>query len=345
MKVLHYLNQFFAGQGGEEAADQPPEYREGPIGPGVRLDELLGDQAQVVGTLFAGDNYFSNNPEASSEEIEALLRNSEAELLVAGPAFNAGRYGMACGEVCTLAMDRLGIPVLIAMSENNPAVELYRSKVPILGTADSTGGMGEGLNGMAMAITAYAEAEDGWSDLSSLLIPKGIRLNEVSSTRGSTRAIDLLLSKISGECYSTEWPLPDYDIVQPSEIESNNSQPVVALVTEGGLVPLGNPEGLNSGRADRWFSYSVENIESLESDAYEVIHGGIDTSSANQNPNRMLPLDVALDKQSSGQFSLHKNIYSTTGNQGAIPTMRRIGDEIAVELHNAGVQAVIATST
>ncbi|GIS89929.1 hypothetical protein CM1200mP19_2600 [bacterium] len=34
MKVVHYLNQFFAGIGGEEAADHPPEYREGPLGAG-----------------------------------------------------------------------------------------------------------------------------------------------------------------------------------------------------------------------------------------------------------------------------------------------------------------------
>ena len=49
MKVVHYLNQFFAGLGGEEAADHHPEYREGPVGPGVRLNELLGGAAQVVG--------------------------------------------------------------------------------------------------------------------------------------------------------------------------------------------------------------------------------------------------------------------------------------------------------
>ena len=59
MKVVHYLNQFFAGIGGEEAADPPPEYREGPLGPGVRLDELFGGSARVVGTLLAGDNYLS----------------------------------------------------------------------------------------------------------------------------------------------------------------------------------------------------------------------------------------------------------------------------------------------
>ena len=170
MKVVHYLNQFFAGIGGEEAADHPPEYREGPLGPGVRLDELFGGSAQVVGTLLAGDNYFSMNHAAAMEVIEGLLRASGGEFLIAGPAFNAGRYGLACGEVCSLAVDRLGMPAFIAMSENNPAVELHRAKVPILRTSESTSGMGQALEDMAAGTRAYLGSDGDWSDASPLLI-------------------------------------------------------------------------------------------------------------------------------------------------------------------------------
>jgi glycine reductase len=149
MKIVHYLNQFFVGLGGEEAAGHPPEFREGPVGPGIRLNELLGEAGQVVGTIFAGDNYFSMNSSTSAEVVEGLLRALDADLLIAGPAFNAGRYGMACGEVCSVAIDRLGLPALMAMSENNPAVELHRAEIPILRTSDSTGGMGQALEDLA----------------------------------------------------------------------------------------------------------------------------------------------------------------------------------------------------
>ena len=345
MKIIHYLNQFFVGLGGEEAASHPPEYREGPVGPGVRLNELLGETHQVVGTIFAGDNYFSMNPSTSAEVVEGLLRASDADLLIAGPAFNAGRYGMACGEVCSVAANRLGMPVLMAMSENNPAVELHRSEIRILRTSESTGGMGQALEDVANGVSAYLESDRDWSAASSLLLSRGIRLNEVAPFRGSKRAIDLLLSKIEGRPYSTEWPLPEYDIVHPSALEARNTQPVLALVTEGGLVPSGNPDRLNSGRADRWFRYSVERVASLAPKEFEVVHGGIDTSASNENPNWMVPLDLAREQEPKGSFSLHEHVYSTTGNQGSIPAMRRIGDEIAAELHNAGVHAVIATST
>ena len=33
-KIVHYINQFFAGIGGEEKADYTPELREGVVGPG-----------------------------------------------------------------------------------------------------------------------------------------------------------------------------------------------------------------------------------------------------------------------------------------------------------------------
>ena len=35
LSVLHFLNQFFGGVGGEEQAGLPPELREGPLGRGA----------------------------------------------------------------------------------------------------------------------------------------------------------------------------------------------------------------------------------------------------------------------------------------------------------------------
>ena len=38
LRVVHYINQFFAQIGGEEKADYAPEYREGAVGPGLALN-------------------------------------------------------------------------------------------------------------------------------------------------------------------------------------------------------------------------------------------------------------------------------------------------------------------
>ena len=42
MRVVHYLNQFFGGQGGEEAAHLAPHIQDGAVGPGRLLEQVLG---------------------------------------------------------------------------------------------------------------------------------------------------------------------------------------------------------------------------------------------------------------------------------------------------------------
>ena len=64
-KILHYINQFFAGVGGEDAADYKPEVINEAKGPGLQINNLLKGEAEVVVTFICGDNYFATH----SEEI------------------------------------------------------------------------------------------------------------------------------------------------------------------------------------------------------------------------------------------------------------------------------------
>ena len=47
-KIVHYLNQFFGGIGGEDKADFQPEVREEIIGPGMALNAGLGDDYEKI---------------------------------------------------------------------------------------------------------------------------------------------------------------------------------------------------------------------------------------------------------------------------------------------------------
>lgn len=80
-----------------------------------------------------------------------MLRGLEPTLLLAGPAFNAGRYGVACGELCRRATAELGIAAVTGMYEENPGVELYRRDVMIVRTGPSAVGMRQALEGMLLA--------------------------------------------------------------------------------------------------------------------------------------------------------------------------------------------------
>ena len=59
---MHYINQFFAGCGGEEKANLPVDFREGPVGPGKRLQTLLRDAAEIVVTAYCMTSFYREHP-------------------------------------------------------------------------------------------------------------------------------------------------------------------------------------------------------------------------------------------------------------------------------------------
>ena len=125
-KIVHYINQFFAGIGGEEKADYKPEVREEALGPGAALAQALGEDYEIVATVICGDNYFGENLDEATDTIIDMVKKYEPDVFFAGPAFNAGRYGVACGTICKAVEERLGIPVLTAAYEENPGVDMFR---------------------------------------------------------------------------------------------------------------------------------------------------------------------------------------------------------------------------
>ena len=87
-KIVHYLNQFFGGIGGEDKADFQPEVREEIIGPGMALNAGLGDDYEIVATVICGDNYFGENLDKATDTIIEMVKKYEPDIFVAGPAFN-----------------------------------------------------------------------------------------------------------------------------------------------------------------------------------------------------------------------------------------------------------------
>src|SRR2546425_9940074 len=125
LRVALYLNQFFGQVGGEEAADIGPRLSDQPVGSGRALLGLFGAEDQLVGTVICGDNYFAEQPERATAEILDLIRSLAPTVFLAGPAYNAGRYGVACGALCQAVTDAVSIPTVTGMYRANPGVDLY----------------------------------------------------------------------------------------------------------------------------------------------------------------------------------------------------------------------------
>src|SRR5579872_776820 len=164
-RIVLYLNQFFGQLGGEAAAAAPPRLLSDPVGPGRALLGLLNPDESLVGTLVCGDSYFADQPEAATAACLELLRPLQPDLLLAGPAFNAGRYGVACGTLCEVVRRELGATTISGMYAENPAVELYRRQVVIVRTGVSATTMRETLRGMLiLARTLHSGHEPATPD-------------------------------------------------------------------------------------------------------------------------------------------------------------------------------------
>lgn len=346
VRVVHYVNQYFAGIGGEDKADIGPEVREGPVGPAVGLQNALGKDGQVVATVFCGDSYMAvERGEAAAAEVVELIRPYQPDVFVAGPSFGSGRYGLACGLVCSTVQDQLGIPAVTAMYEEAPGAEQYRKHVPIVPTKETAAGMGTALPELARLALKLGRGQQLGAPDEDGYLPRGYRRNQFAEERGAARAVLMLLKKLKGEPYLTEWQLPKYDqVAAPPPLEKTEGIRV-ALVTEGGVVPKGNPDRIPSGWATKWAKYDVSGLKELSPESFETVHGGFDTTAGNHDPDRLIPLDAVRDLEKEGKVQLHEFLYSTVGNMGSITEMRRMGAEIAQELREAGVEAVIVGGT
>jgi glycine reductase len=351
VKVIHYLNQFFAGIGGEEQAGVAPKLFHGSRGPGQFL-ERAAPEFEVVVTVTAGDNYMAENLNEGTGELLSLIersievdKNLQPDLLIAGPAFNAGRYGMACAAVCRAVQRRFDIPALTALYPENPAVENYRGDVTIVRAADSVLGMQDAIRDMIQVARKLMRG-DQIVPSEDKTIPHGLRQNYFAQSTGASRALEMLMKKVSGDPFETEYVMPSFDRVSPAPAVDNLRSATIALVTTGGIVPRGNPDRIESANASKFGGYSIAGLDVLTSDTHQSVHGGYDTTYANADPNRVLPLDVLRELESEGRFGrLHHTYYATVGNATSVQQAVRYGKEIAASLVNEGVQAVILTST
>lgn len=346
MRIIHYLNQFFGQIGAESAADCPLEIREGTVGPGKVLNNMIGDQAEIVATIICGDNYFAENTEEVSPIIEGYLREYKADLVVAGPAFTAGRYGMACGNVCKIAHQQLHIPAVSGMYEENPGLEMYRKYAYIVPTANNARGMKDALTKITALVRKMANGETLGSPEEEGYYARGVRLPYFREKNGGQRAVEMLLKKMKGEPFETELEMPKFTKFKPSKAISDISKAKICIMTSGGIVPAGNPDGMEACFCTKYNFYPFEAYGGTDIPESEVAHGGYDPTYANADGNRVLPSDAIHELQAEGLLGeVYPYAGVTVGNAMAVDQATTIGNAFAKQLLEDHVDGVILTST
>jgi len=346
MRVVHYLNQFFGGVGGEERAGMRLEEREGAAGPGRLLEQLLGGNAKIVKTLVCGDNYAVEHQDEVIASVLKKVQEAKAELFIAGPCFEAGRYGMISGALCSAVQSERAIPVVTAMAGENPGADLYREALYIIDSGPSSAKMRDVLVKMAeLAKKLVAREEIGLPGEEGYL-RRGLIRDEFVEQTAAKRLVDMVMAKVTGGPFESEMVPTSFEPIPMPPAVKDLSKARVMLITDGGLVPKGNPDRIEGSAATRWGAYSIEGLDDLKGDDYEISHGGYDPRFVQEDPDRLVPLDAMREMEREGKIGkLHNEFLSTSGLANPLSNTRRIGREMAEKVKKEGIDAVILTST
>lgn len=162
----------------------------------------------------------------------------------------------------------------------------------------------------------------------------------------AVRGIDMLLAKFRGESYRSEVCIsPSQEVPMPT-LSKKLSEAKIAFVTDGGLVPRGNPDNMTPVGSDKFCIYSFLGKDTLMPEEYEVSHQGYDNKYVTEDPNRLVPLDAARKAETAGRIrKVSDTFYSTAGVMVSVENSQEFGRKIAVSLRESETDGVILTST
>lgn len=346
LRVLHYINQFYGGIGGEDQANVGISTQDGPVGPGLLMNGILGDRGEVVKTIICGDNTIAENTAEIIAQILDIIREVNPDLVIAGPGFNAGRYGIACGAVAAAVTEELKIPCATALYSENPGTDIYKNRCYIIQTDNNARKLRDAMKRLVEFALRLAQGDTIRDGKAEGYHGSGPAIQIDYETPACKRGIDMLLAKYYGKPFHTEVMMPNHEEIPIPVLDKPLSECKIALITDGGLVPKGNPDKMVPTNSKTFNSYSIEGMESLDANDFEVSHQGYNNAFVLADPNRLVPVDVMREEVKEGKIgSLLERYFTTAGVMTPMDMGKKFGEGIAKLLKDSEVDAAILTST
>jgi glycine reductase len=253
---------------------------------------------------------------------------------------------VAAGALCAAVQAQLGIPAVTGMAQENPGTDLYRESLYIIDSGDNAAKMREVVERMSRLAGKLLRKQNVGSPKEAGYTPRGLIRDEFVAQSAGERLVDMVMAKVKGAPFESEMlPTTFAPVAMPPAVKDLKNARVL-LITDGGLVPNGNPDKIQGSAATRWGSYSIKDCDDLKGEDYEISHGGYDPQFVRQDPDRLVPLDVMRELQKEGVIgNLCDEFISTSGLANPLSNTRRMGREIAEKARHLGVDAIILTST
>ena len=289
-----------------------------------------------------------SNKEEAIAEIMDLIKGLDFDFFIAGPAFQAGRYGVACGNICIAVKEKYNIPVVTSMNVENPGVEMFKKELPVFEGGHSAASMKKDAELIAKYIDKIAKNEPLGGAEENGYFSRGVR-HQVwldSKVSAAKRGVDMLVKKLREEEFKTELPISKKDLIPVATPIKDLKNAKIAILTTGGIVPVDNPDRIQSASATRWGRYDISKMDRLKSGEFKTIHAGFDPAAADNDPNVIVPLDAMKNLLKKGVYGkLHDYFYSTVGTGTTQAEASRMGREMLECLKADNVDGVIMVST
>ncbi|ENZ03551.1 glycine/betaine/sarcosine/D-proline reductase family selenoprotein B [Clostridium thermobutyricum] len=161
-KVLLILNHVQAGMGSDENADLPPAGKKSIIGPGKMMEPYFKNMdMNIMATLYCGDLYYKKNEEEVKKKFLAMAKKLNPDVVICGPALHYPNFGEMAGGIAEELNKNSDIPVLAAMSAENPATEKYKDKVIVVKTPKKGGiGLNQSIENICTMAKMLANGEN-----------------------------------------------------------------------------------------------------------------------------------------------------------------------------------------
>lgn len=134
IKIVTIYDQIQSGMGTKDDKMLPLGGKNVPIGPSVVMERYLKEnESQVVACLYCGTGTYESDKKRVSEKLCTMVKKLQPDAVICGPSFNYKEYSVMCAEIGADILQTTGIPVVVAMSEDNgEVIEEYQNFLPMV---------------------------------------------------------------------------------------------------------------------------------------------------------------------------------------------------------------------
>ncbi len=134
MKVILIFDQGLAGAGGKTNPNVGLTAKKGGIGFASSLQPHFNKiDAQVVATLYCGNEYFLANEQEVVTKMTAMVKKLNPDFVLCGPCFQYADYGKMAAEISASILTHTSVQSCAMMSkEVSDVIAEYKDKTPIV---------------------------------------------------------------------------------------------------------------------------------------------------------------------------------------------------------------------